>query len=52
MPTNGGVNGKATLDIPFPAELVVIVIVLDPEIPLPAGPVTVIVTLIMALGNE
>ena len=36
----------------LPSELVVIVIVLDPEIPLPAGPVTVIVTVILALGNE
>src|SRR2546422_3799136 len=37
---------------PFPAELVVIVAVFDPEIPLPVGPVTIIVTVILAFGNE
>jgi hypothetical protein len=37
---------------PFPAGLVVIVMVLVPRIPLPLGPVTVIVTLICAFGNE
>jgi len=32
--------------------LVVIVAVFDPEIPLPVGPVTIIVTVILAFGNE
>jgi hypothetical protein len=37
---------------PLPAGFVVIVMVFDPRIPLPLGPVTVIVTLIWAFGNE
>ena len=32
--------------------MVVIVAVFDPEIPLPVGPVTIIVTVILAFGNE
>ena len=32
--------------------MVVIVVVFDPEIPLPVGPVTIIVTVILAFGNE
>src|SRR6266581_658607 len=44
--------GTTTETRPFPAGLVVIATVFDPIIPLPAGPVTFIVTVIWAFGNE